>query len=291
MAPDAGAGRDRRLSVVRALALSAGARLWSPDAALQLPDAAGAVDGRVDRRGRARRRAGLPRVLQRRRDLPQGHVAALRRRGAADRAHPVRTVRVADLPPGSHLRGAARGDARRAQRRTRRGRVRHREPRDARAVRHHLEGHAADRPPARGPRRDAGLPRPRRDRLRGRLLPLLGRVHGRASGAGAAAAQDRRDGRPEVHAACGGDRRRDAHRLRLLGRGDQLRARAGADRRRACRPGRGRPRRRRQPAGRDLDQRRGRPGCRARAGRVLHPLDARHAARAPWPGPWTSSRR
>src|SRR4051794_13564142 len=37
--------------------------------------------------------------------------------------------------------------------------VRHREPRDVGAVRHHLEGHAPDRPPARGPRRDAGLPR------------------------------------------------------------------------------------------------------------------------------------
>ena len=190
-------------------------------------------------------------LLQRRRDLPQGRLAAVRRRRAAHRADPARALRGADLHAGADLRRSARRHARRAQRRPRRGRVRHRQHRDARAVRRRVARDATDRPPARGPPRDAHRPRRGRDRLRGRLLQLHRRHDGGPSRAGAPAAEDRRDGRSQVDGAGRRDRRRPAHRLRLLARGAGLRGRALSGRRRARRPEPGRPRPRRLPARRD----------------------------------------
>ena len=145
---------------------------------------------------------------------------------AAHGADQARALRGADLHAGADLRRSARRHARRAQRRARGGRVRDRQHRDARAVRRRVARNASDRPPARGAPGHAHRPRRGRDRLRGRLLQLHGRDDGGASRAGAPAAEDRRDGGPQVDGAGRRDRRRPAHGLRVLTRGAGLRGRA-----------------------------------------------------------------
>ena len=97
------------------------------------------------------------------------------------------------------------------------------------AVRPGLEVQRLDTTPARGTSRAPDDARRGQHRLRGRVLPLLGPVHGGAAGAGARAAEDRRHPGPEIVRAGRRDRRRHAPGVRVLERDDRLRnaARAG----------------------------------------------------------------
>ena len=163
-------------------------------------------------RGRAR----LPRLLQRRRDLPQGCLVDPWSRGLEDRTRPARTLRDADLHARPDLRRPARRNPGRTQRWPSGGRLRHRKHRNARAVRGRVARHSTNSSASRGSPRDAHRPRRGIDRLCRGLLSVLGGQHDGPAGAGASAAQDRRDGWAQVDGTCRGDRRWTAYRLRLL---------------------------------------------------------------------------
>ena len=178
----------------------------------------GATGGGAPCGGAGGGRARLLRVLQRRRDLPQGRLAAARGRGGPDRTDPSRSLCLPRLPARPDLCRPAGCHARRAERRPRRGGPGYRQPRHARAIRDRVARQPPDRAPARSASRDPHAARRGLDRLPGRLLPLRGHQHRGEARAGARSAEARRDGRAEVDGTRRRDRRRHPHRLRLLSR-------------------------------------------------------------------------
>ena len=148
-----------------------------------------------------------------------------------DRSDPVRPERHSRVPARADADLPAACDARRDLRRPRRGGRLNRQLRDDAAVPHRLGQAQAAVATARGDARDAHLPRRRQDRLRRGLLPLHRTVDGRAAGAGADPAEDRRDEGPAVVRARGRDRRRHAPRAVVLAGGVRVRDRARQDRR------------------------------------------------------------
>ena len=85
--------------------------------ALELLHAAGLSAAGLDRHDQDRGRARVLRRLLGRRDLAQGPLGAVRRRGRQDRAHPLRPERHARVPARADADLPAAGDARRAHRR------------------------------------------------------------------------------------------------------------------------------------------------------------------------------